>query len=138
MHKRSFFLLFVAAIAGSAVVAPKPAQATVNSSQYVDGAPQGTAENAPLAQTSSDELAVRAPAWTATRIEESAGFTEAAMAYDPSPDGPAGSGSQNHAAVSQTPSESSVRAKIPEPSTLVLFGTVLIGIGYLSRKRFLP
>lgn len=131
---RAYVVLMATAISLTGMVAPKVAHATVQTPQYISGASKETVTAiSPDRQTDSE--AALAPAWTATRLEDAEGFTEAAIAADPNPLQQVASDKQVPEAAINAPDRSASRTKIPEPTTLILFGTALIGIGYAARKR---
>ncbi len=123
-YKRTYGLIALAAISLTAMVAPTQAHATAGSAQYGGGNTASVAGDGLPAASQTEDPVTAGPAWSSPRLDDAAGFTEAAMAYQPDSD-----------AANKPLAESSGHSKIPEPSTLMLFGTVLIGIGYAVRKR---
>jgi hypothetical protein len=137
-YKPTYVLILATAISLVGMAAPTPVRAAVPSRQPNGGASKAQVGDAVTAASQNGTRATADDAWTATRQDEATGFTEAASAYDPDSTELSGADNQVSAAANKPQDKSSSHTKIPEPSTLVLFGTVLIGIGYAARKRTKP
>ncbi len=137
-YKPTYVLIMATAISLLGMVAPATVRAAIHSRQSNSGTPKLEVEGATSAASQNGTEATAEDAWTATRQDEATGFTEAASAYDPDSSEPGGADNQLPAAANKPQGKSSSHSKIPEPSTLVLFGTVLIGIGYAARKSTKP
>lgn len=114
---------------------PERAHATVHSPQNVGDTLNSSAESTFSRGSSSDGQLSADGAWTARALDEINGFTESAMAYDPNP--------VDQMSATDLPSEEAAlslngppsRAKVSEPATLVLFGTALLGIARVVRRK---
>ena len=137
-YKLTYVLIMATAISLLGMVAPTPVRATIHPRQSSSGTSKPGVEGAPSAASQNGTRVSADDAWTATRQDEATGFTEAASAYDSDSIEPSGADSQVFQTANKLLDKSSSHTKIPEPSTLVLFGTVLIGIGYAARKGTKP
>ncbi len=133
-YSRTYMLILAAAI-NLPMVLPNSAHATSGSRPHSSRTSAAIGHRAPQADADTESQAISDPDWTATPLDEAQGFTDAASAYEPDPVEQTGTDSQAQAATTKSPDSASHRSKIPEPSTLMLFGSVLIGIGYAARKR---
>lgn len=122
----------------ASIVLPGRARASLNPPHYSDAALNV------LVQTEFSDVPERAEeraatsAWTLQALDEATGFTETAAAIDPNPIEHHDSAAESKEAAGPTQDEPPIRAKVPEPPTLLLFGTVLIGVARGFRKKIRP
>jgi len=133
--RRAHALLLSFAFAVLGAISPGRALATIHSPQPVGDLLISAAGATYPALPESDVRPATDAAWTAREQEDTAGFTEIAMAYDPNPVRQPGDSDEAADTAGVTVSETTSHVKIPEPATLVLFGTTLVGVAYATRKK---
>ena len=132
MSSRRIFVLLLSAVLFLANFAlPRPALANVRSPQYAGAASKSAFPDVPEANDDFNASSV----WALKDVNEAAGFTEAAVAFDSDPLRHPGSTALSAESLSHTAGETPSGAKVPEPAALVLFGTALIGIARAARER---